>query len=190
MVCEMIRKDDIAEAQGILDAMNVTCPSGRVASGRGRNREKGGLYDERGELYNIPVWILTDPQDLVADEKDRTDGAADDDDDEESAEAAEARREEKGKGRAEDPGEMVRLRARLSDRGTDVFVSVGTREKISVVIRAIQEQAGRKRIRLMYLGKTLGERSTLEQSGWQQGHVINALVYEGDENLVSKPSSK
>jgi hypothetical protein len=42
----------------------------------------------------------------------------------------------------------------------------------------------------MYLGKTLDERSTLEESGWRQGHVINAMVFEGEETMLSKLPSR
>ena len=189
LVADMVRNGNVTEAQVILDAMNITCPTGRIASGRGRDRQKGGLYDERGELYDIPSWVLIDPEDIVEDEKkDAVDGAADEA--EESTAAAALRREEKGKGRAEDPGETVELRARLSDRGTDVTVSVGTKQRLSLAIRKIQEQVGNKRIRLMYLGKTLNEQSTLEQSTWQRGHVVNALVYEGDEKVIAQQLAK
>ena len=190
LVCDLMRKGDVAEAQGILDAVNVTCPHGRIASGRGRSREKGGVYDERGELYDIPAWVLTDPEDIIEDEeKDATNGAADEDDDAEAVAAA-RRRDEKGKGRAEDPGEMLQLRTRLSDRGTDIIVSVGMKQKIATIIQSIQERTGNKRVRLMYLGKTLDERQTLEQSGFKQGNVVNAMVFEGDESMLAKQSLK
>ena len=193
VVCEMLRKGDIAEAQAILDAINMTCPNGRVARGRGRHREKGGLYDERGELYDIPAWIVTDPEDLIEDEgeKDVLDGADSDDGDVQTIDpTATTRRNEKGKGRAEDPGEILQIRARLSDRGTDIIVSAGTKQKIAVIVRGIQDQIGRKRLRLMYLGKTLDERTTLMDSGYKQGHVLNAMVFEGDEKMLSKPFSR
>ena len=178
MVCEMLRRGDVEEAQGILDAMNMTCPNGKVARSRGRNGKKGGAYDERGQLYDIPPWVLTDPQDVVEDE------------DKDEVQDGEKTPVEKGKGRAEDPGEIVKVRARLSDRGTDVVVSAGTKQKISVLIKAIREESGCKRLRLMYLGKTLDERSTLEESGWRPDHVINAMVFAGDENMLSKKPSK
>lgn len=195
VVCEMLRKGDTAEAQAILDALNITCPNGRVASGRGRLREKGGLYDERGELYDIPAWVLTDPEDIVEDEeKDTEEGAANDDDGDEvdttDSLATTQRRDEKGKGRAEDPGDIVQLRARLSHRGTDILVSAGTKQKVAVIVRNIQDQIGKKRVRLMYLGRTLDERKTLAESGWKSGHVINAMVFEGDESMLSKQTSK
>ena len=182
----MLRRGDVGEAQGILDAMGMTCPNGRVARGRGRHREKGGLYDERGELYDLPAWVVTDPEDVVEEgEKEGVDYEEDGD-----VVVVARRRDEKGKGRAEDPGELVQVRARLSDRGTDVVVSVGLKQKVAVVVRSVQEQIGSKRVRLMYLGKTLDERSTLEESGWRQGHVVNAMVFEGEEAMLSKLPSR
>jgi len=193
LVCEEIRKGNTAEAQGILDALNVTCPHGRIATGRGRKREKGGLYDERGELYDIPAWVLTDPEDVVEDEeKDAEGGAVDgaEDGGDAGSTAPAQPREEKGKGRAEDLGELIRLRARLSDRGTDILVSVGTKQKIADIVRLIKEKIGKKHLRLMYLGKALDERLTLEQTNWKQGHVVNAMVFEGDERMERMLSTK
>lgn len=185
VVCGMVRDGNLSEAQGILDALNVTCPTGRIARDRGKHRGRGGVFDERGELYDIPAWVVTDPQDIVEDkEKEVGDGTGDDEDSESAT--ASNKRDEKGKGRAEDPGESVTVRARLSNTGTDVVVTVGTKEKIEVIVRQILERTGNKRVRLMYLGKTLDERSTLEQSAWKQGHVVNALVFEGDESMLSK----
>ena len=199
VVCDMIRKGDIAEAQGILDALTITCPHGRVARGRGRHREKGGLYDERGELYDIPAWVVADPEDVVEDEeKDATSGAAEDDDEDDDGDGGDTidpveaarRRDEKGKGRAEDPGDIVQLRLRLSDRGTDIIVSAGTKQKVAMIVRSIQDQIGTKRLRLMYLGRTLDERTTLAESAWKPGHIINAMVFEGDESMLEKQSSR
>lgn len=35
-----------------------------------------------------------------------------------------------------------------------------------------------RKIRLAYMGKILKENTSLEAQGWQDGHVINALVFE------------
>jgi hypothetical protein len=202
VVCEEVRKGNVAEAQAIIDALGITCPSGRIVSGRRRvgerRSERGGLYDERGEMYEIPAWVVMDPEDVVEDlaedgEKDVVAGAPLDgagDPGQEDAEAAEQRRDEKGKGRAEDPGEIVHLRARLSDRGTDIVISVGMKQKIAEVVRKIREQIGDKRVRLMYLGKPLDERTTLEESSWREGNVVNAMVFEGDESMLAKGGKK
>lgn len=190
LVSEMLRQGDLAGAQGVLDAVNASCPNGRVAGGRGRDRLKGGIYDERGQLYDIPGWVLADPEDMTEDEEKDPDAADDGDESADDIVARERRRDEKGKGRAEDIGEEVRVRARLSDRGTDVVATVGTKQKVAVLVRRIQEQAGNKRIRLAYLGKILDEGKTLDQNNWASGHVINALVFEGDEAMLAGKGSK
>lgn len=190
VVCEEVRRGELEEAQAILDALNMTCPNGRIVGGRGRRREKGGLYDERGELYDIPAWVVVDPGDVVddGDEKgvvvDEDKSGVGEEEGKEPAGVSTPRREEKGKGRAEDPGEIVQLRLRLSDRGTDVVVSIGMKQKISDAVRSVREQIGEKRVRLMYLGRPLDERVSLAESGWVQGHVINAMVFEGEESML------
>jgi len=189
----MVRNGETSEAQGILDALNVTCPTGRIARERGRHKEKGGVFDERGQLYDIPAWVVTDPLDIIPDQEkddeiDEDADAADEDGDDSAVAASGQQKDEKGKGRAEDPGEMISIRARLSNSGTDVLVNVGTKQKIAVVVRQIQQQIGSKRVRLMYLGKTLDERLTVEETAWRQGHVVNALVFEGDEKMLAKRS--
>ena len=192
--CEMLKSGNVSDAQGILDAANISCPNGRVASGRGKDRIKGGIYDERGELYDVPAWVISDPRDLIEDGQEKMyDGAADESSEDEDMKGGSASlpaslpKEEKGKGRAEDMGEMVKLRARLSDRGTDVTVEIGMKQKISVAIRAIQSQlAESKRVRIVYLGKALQEGKTLAECGWRKGDVVNALVFEGDEATLVK----
>ena len=185
MACETLRQHDLPAAQGILDAMGLTCPHGRVASGRGRDRVKGGIYDERGVLYELPGWVVADPQDVVeGEDEEKEDGAAGGASTADPACGASSQKDEKGKGRAEDIGPAVRMRCRLSDRATDVVVDVGSKQRVAVVIRKIQEQIGSKRIRLMYLGKTWNEGCTIEETGWREGNVVNALVYEGDEGVI------
>jgi hypothetical protein len=63
-------RGQLAEAQALLDAGCVTCPTGRVAKGRAKSdRERGGVYDDRGRLYEVPEWVLRDPDDIVEDGK-------------------------------------------------------------------------------------------------------------------------
>ena len=201
VVCEMLRKGEVAEAQGIVDALGVTCPSGRVASGRGRDRVKGGVYDERGVLYEIPGWVIVDPGDVVEDgegeegvrEEDKpaaldgsaptTTTTAETSPEEKPTTSTPPPGGEKGKARLPDIGPLVHIRCRLSDRGTDISVEVGKNQAISVLIRKIQDQVGSKRMRIMYLGKALDERKSVAESGWVEGHVVNAMVFEGDEGM-------
>ena len=51
-VAECVRDNDLVTAQGILDALGVTLPTGRL--------EEGG-YDEAGNLYRLPAAVLSDP---------------------------------------------------------------------------------------------------------------------------------
>lgn len=74
----------------------------------------------------------------------------------------------------------------MSDRSTDVTVRVGSKEKIAVAVRKIQEQIGNKRVRLAYLGHVLQEGKTLEEQGFKTGNVVNAYVFEGDEKMLRK----
>lgn len=192
LVCEQLRKGDdgLDEAQGVLDAAGISCPKGRVVAGRSsRDRVKGGVYDERGVLYEIPGWIVADPEDLVdsrdaAGEKDQA--PAESAVGEQGQASQDEKDNDKGKGRAQDVGEMLSLRARLSDRGTDVTVQIGSKEKIAVAVRKIREQIGNKRVRLAYLGHVLQEGRTLEDQGFKSGNVVNAYVFEGDEKMLKK----
>lgn len=197
VVSELLRKpkgegdgegDGVVEAQGILDALGITCPSGRVASGRGKDKVKGGVYDERGVLYELPAWVIADPDDIIEDDDDANSEEKKFDDQQDDSSntlqpSSPSRRDEKGKGRMEDIGELVRIRCRLSDRGSDVTVEVGRKQAVSVLVRKIQEQIGSKRIRCMYLGKALEERKSIAETGWREGHVVNAMVFEGDEGM-------
>jgi len=195
----MLRQGHVADAQGILDAANLTCPNGSVVSYSRRDRQRAGVYDERGELYDIPAWVVQDPEDIVDEgaEKHAVDGAMDEEDDidkdaedmEDTTLAAQQRsRDEKGKGRAADLGDMMTIRARLSDRATDVAVTIGSKQKVAALIRGVQDHIGAKRVRLMYMGKVLDERRTILEQGWVQGHVVNALVFEGDESMLGSKS--
>lgn len=124
------------EAQGLLDAAGITCPTGRL---------RDGLYDETGVSYKLPKHIISDPVNIAPDQEERhsdelehkeglsvVDGA--DETDEDGLE----RRDEKGKGRVGNP---LKIRARLSDRGTDVHLEIGDEQTVRTITRLIQEQA-------------------------------------------------
>ena len=214
----------LATAQTLLDALNVTCPGGRVASGRGHDRIHGGIYDERGALYEVPAWLVRDPDDLRPDEDDSHDEKgmlagiadqnttspnADESGEAEKSPAASRRRSDfKGKGRAEDFGEQIAVRARLSDRARDVIVHIGERQPASAVLNAVRAKIGLDpepestgsvyttttsakkkefpRVRLVYLGKALDLRRSLAENGWSSSHVVNAFVYLPDDAQAPK----
>lgn len=174
----LIRQGDLAEAQGILDAAGVTLPTGHLEQ---------GSYDERGMLYRLPENIITDPLNVVDDEGETVVG----DDalgkklgagglarpDVPPTETS-AQRIDKGKEAIEK--DAVKVRCRLSDRGgPDTIILLGQSQPVSVLLRRLRSEAAlplSARVRIVYFGKILEESMTLGDQGWQQGHVVQALV--------------
>lgn len=191
-----------ATAQSILDAADITLPTGDLHN---------GAYDAFGNYYQLPQQIVSDPLNLLR----RTGSAgADDLDDakadltagEETAEErdddgddeAERRREEKGKA-VVDIRDQITIRARLSDGSRDVRVTADKADLVRRVARLIAEEAkvrrevpvpwkyihadshvklpSNKKVRIAYMGKILQDTSPLSAQGWTQGHVVNALVF-------------
>lgn len=165
LVCECLRRGDIAQAQGILDAVGLNVPDGRVAIGseprsRGRVRKTGGVFDERGVGYDIPGWVVADPGDIVDDEAEKDEAG------------------EKAKGKINDIGEVVTLKARLSDRPMDVTVQIGMGQTAATVRSKVQERVGPRKVRLIYMGQAWSETKTLEELGYKEGDVVSAFVFE------------
>lgn len=178
-VTELLRQGDLVEAQGILDAAGVTLPTGQLEQ---------GAYDERGMLYRLPENIVSDPLNVVDDDGETVVGddalskkieagslaladstpACDDD----------TTNVDKGKDAIEK--DAMKVRCRLSDRGgPDTVVLLGQNQPVSVLLRRLRSEAtiaSSARVKVVYFGKILEEAKTLEEQGWQQGHVVQALV--------------
>ncbi|KAL9018283.1 MAG: hypothetical protein Q9185_004386 [Variospora sp. 1 TL-2023] len=107
LVTELLREGDVQDAQGVLDASGVTVPTGDLVD---------GCYDEQGALYQLPAWVVAEPERVV-----------------------------------EDGGLEV------GEEGTEL--------------------PGKGRIKIAYMGKLLKEGESLQEQGWREGHVINALVF-------------
>lgn len=131
MVVGLLADGDISTAQSILDAAAITVPTGDL---------KNGSYDEAGNHYPIPEHIISDPQNLVPDHESIVKGEMSNevtDDDEE----LERRREEKGKAVLK-TGDIVKIKARLSDRGgPDLIVTIGKGQAVRVLVRRIRKEA-------------------------------------------------
>lgn len=131
---ELLADGDIATAQSILDAAAITVPTGDL---------KNGAYDEAGNLYQLPEHVISDPDNLVLDQEIKNGETSNDvtDDDEE----LERKREEKGKAVLK-KSDMVKVKARLSDRGgPDVVVAIGKDQFVRILVRRIQEEANVRR---------------------------------------------
>ncbi|EXJ58991.1 hypothetical protein A1O7_06422 [Cladophialophora yegresii CBS 114405] len=189
---ECLREGDLADAQGILTAMSVTLPTGKL---------EDGAYDEHGNLYKIPEAVISDPDDVVEDMNDidsqTVTGASDLDAIAAKLEAtntgggdplnhgkqnsaAEAKAKAlKGKTAVRD---AVKVRCRLSDRGSpecDVTVVLGRSERVALLSDRIgveRDIPSRAKLRFAYLGKMLDATKTLEEQGFRECDVIQVLV--------------
>ena len=132
MVVRLVGDGEVETAQGILDAAGVTVPTGDLAN---------GVYDEAGNFYQMPEQVVGDPDNVVIED----DGAVDAEmtkggEGEVDEEELERRREEKGKGVLKS-GDLVKVRARLSDRGgPDVVIVISKEQSVRVLIRKIQDE--------------------------------------------------
>lgn len=170
----MLRTGDMAGAQNILDITGLTCPTGTVVSDRrrrtGRSGRAGGVYDDRGELYDVPGWIVADPQDLVEEDAEEHD---------EKLAAFDGVAEEGSLGDHDGHvGEIVQVKTRLSTGMSDVVVSVGMEQRVGVVLAKVKQETGMQRIKLMHMGKMLKESEKLSETSWMPGQVLSAFVFE------------
>jgi hypothetical protein len=190
----------IATAQTILEAADVSLPTGDLAN---------GAYDVFGALYSLPEWVVSDPVNMVVEAIDEVEDGlvkgspAVIDEEEEAA----RRREEKGKAVLA-AADIIAVKARLSDRGgADVTVHVGKADSVRLLTKRIFEESGvstlvsppcslmyyvvnkhtnifklqlppSKRIKIVYMGKMLKENESLLSQGWKDDHIINALVFD------------
>lgn len=179
-VCELIRHGHLADAQGIIDAAAITLPTGYLEQ---------GAYDERGMLYRLPETVVSDPVNVVDDDDQET--MIGDDAPSKKIEAGglavppqpstNSHTEEKvDKGKDAVERDAMKVRCRLSDRGSpDTIVLVGQKQPVSVLVRRLRSEAtiaSSSRVKIVYFGRILDESKTLEDQGWQQGHVVQVLV--------------
>jgi len=134
MVVDLMLAGDLQTAQGVVDAAGVTLPRGDLTS---------GAYDEVGNFYQMPETVVSDPTNVLADSHETVGvGAKAEAREDVDEEEVERRREEKGKGVLKTK-DMIKVRARLSDRGgADVQISMGKDETVRVLVRRVQEAVG------------------------------------------------
>lgn len=124
----------LATAQSILDAGDITLPTGNLAD---------GVYDALGNYYQLPCHIVSDPVNLIPDEQvDSGEVKYTQPPEAEDDEEAEARRrEEKGKA-VVDVRSQINATVRLSDTSRDLTLRVGKDETVRNIIRRIAEETG------------------------------------------------
>jgi len=167
--------DALATAQTILEATGITIPSGDLAD---------RAYDAFGNEYRIPQHIVSDPinvapEEVKMSENSEADGVGDS---EENEEDKIQRREEKGKAVIRDPSMIVKVVARLSERGgRDIVVEHTKGQTVRAMTKAIFEASGlpsSKHITLAFSGRRLNDPEKFPVDGWQEGYVVNAFVFD------------
>lgn len=147
LATEMVRESgDLAGAKAVLDASGCTCPTGRLAE---------GVWDERGELYKMPKWVVSDPVNVVeggtgldgaddgragAGDEDEQDDDDDDDDDEVAKDGTTTQDEKPGDPQPGDAN-AITFKARLSDRATDVEITAFGDAPVKSLIKKIRAKA-------------------------------------------------
>lgn len=169
-VTALVRQGNLVDAQGIIDAAGITLPTGRLEE---------GAYDERGVLYRLPETIVSDPKNVSeadASSENILDKKLEAGDPVVSGSMSAV--PDKGKDTAEE--NAMKVRCRLSDRGgPDTIVLLSSTQTVGVLLRRLRTEAtiaSSSRVRIAYFGRILDESQTLEEQGWQQGHVVQALV--------------
>lgn len=129
----------LATAQMILSAAEISLPTGDPVN---------GVYDSLGNYYQLPEWVVADPQNVVQDNDDGAKTALSINGEETMGEeemsedeGIERARKEKGKD-VMDTIDLVQLRARLSENGKDIVVKIGESETVKSVVRRIAHDAG------------------------------------------------
>lgn len=168
-VTGLIQQGNLTDAQGILDAAAITLPTGRLEE---------GAYDERGVLYRLPENIVSDPKNLI--ENDDMVNTAAGKELEAGAIVVPPEVESLDKGKDVVEENAIKIRCRLSDRGgPDTIVLLAPTQPVSVLLRRLRTEAtiaSSSKLRMVYFGRILDESQTLEEQGWQQGHVVQGLV--------------
>jgi hypothetical protein len=127
----------LATAQSILDAADITLPTGDLYN---------GAYDALGNYYQLTHPVVADPQNVLWSPASPEDEELDDvkadltAGEETERDEAERRREEKGKA-VLDVRDQITIRARLSDGSRDVSVAAGKGDSVRRVARQIAEEA-------------------------------------------------
>ncbi|KAL5615674.1 uncharacterized protein BROUX77_001511 [Berkeleyomyces rouxiae] len=196
-----LREIAMSTAQSIIDAAGITIPTGNPSH---------GVYDSRGHLYQLPREIICDPQDIIQAEGVISDRNSVTTAEEEEAEASFIQDEQAKKGALDSNNlssttnsvaasaaaaasasvmtlSLIKLTVRLSQGAQDVVVEASLAEPIRTIKKTIAAKAQLlpdRHVRLVYMGKVLPDRDSLEKIGWQPGHVVNAMICKKPDSTL------
>nr|CAD7266692.1 unnamed protein product [Timema shepardi] len=139
---------DYELAQAILDGANISVPNGFLTE----------CYDELGTRYQVPVYCLSYPINIVKEDNGR----------DSPAECSEP---------IDGGAEMV-LKLRLSSTCVDVKLPVSTKDTIGMAKKKLQSQEGLEpsRQRWFFGGKLLGDKLRMEEAKILPGYVVQVIV--------------
>lgn len=138
---------DFELAQAILDGASISVPNGYLTE----------CYDELGARYQVPIYCLSYPINIVKDSGRDS-----------PAECSEP----------VDTGTETTLKLRLSHNCTDVKLSVYSTDTISMCKKKLQSQEGveASRQRWFFGGKLLGDKLHVEEAKITPGYVVQVIV--------------
>lgn len=147
---------DFQLAQAILDGANISVPNGYLTE----------CYDELGTRYQVPVYCLSYPINIVKEDSGRDSPG-------ENTEPVEG-------------GTEITLKLRLSSTCQDVKLPIFTTDTIGTAKRKLQFQEGLEpsRQRWFFGGKLLGDKLHIEDAKISPGYVVQVIV-----NPAETPSS-
>lgn len=148
--------EDNGLAQAIVNGANITLPTGSLTD----------AYDELGNHYNIPVYCISLPANLIqTDEALNTSSGSKDNLPEQAS------------------GEEMVIKTRLSTSNKDEKLTVRTGETIGNIKRRIQKEHGvhPSKQRCFYAGKLLYDKLTISDTKISKGYVIQIIVAPQDD---------
>ncbi|KAF3000137.1 hypothetical protein E8E13_005007 [Curvularia kusanoi] len=159
---EVLQAGDVATAQSLLDASGCTCPTGQLWS---------RVYDDRGNEYKVPEWLVLEPSGIVEDE---------------SISATEDKVDETAvMDGPELDGECI-VRVRLSEASQDLRLAVRKRDTIASIREKLKEQAqlaDDQRVVLVYNGHVYDDRDTLEANAYwdfDNNYILSCFIFSPD----------
>lgn len=145
-------------AQAILDGASITLPHGALTE----------CYDELGNRYQLPVYCLSPPVNMIEERSDEPDGS---DPDSGAADQSTGGTSDSGSG-----GEC-QLRLRLST-GRDLRLAVRSVDTVGVMKRRLQSQEGVPAAtqRWFFSGRPLTDRLRLDQLNISRDYVVQVIL--------------
>jgi len=172
-----LEQNDHALAQAIIDGASISLPHGTLTE----------CYDELGSRYQLPVYCLSSPTNLVRENADPED---DDDNDDDDGGGGNDKNDEGGDGDGkakksagekkppEDSGVDLPLKLRLSS-GEDVKVNVRSKDTVLSVKKLLCSKHPEIKVeyqRWYFAGKMLNDAMRLEEAKLKRGYVVQVIV--------------